>query len=201
MGVELSDRVLTGHRLLHRLSATLLVPCGRSRAWILPKRRPWEGSVRLAVRPHAIRKAPGFLYKASRITIRRLARIVNLNRAGTARSGLPLCKRLAAHHGVDGIEDGQALDIRYSANGIGSPRYRPCSPRCECRPQGKARSVRIARPGEVDPIAGHLVGQASIARGPFPRRLVQVVEDIPSSAKWLAPQPAYTEPAGNGGCC
>ncbi len=74
-----------------------------------------------------------------------------------ARGPLPCGKGFAAHHGVDGVEDGQAIDIRHATNGdrIGEILDRAVSVD-ERRPHGKAWAVWIARLGEVDPVAGHL---------------------------------------------
>src|ERR1700683_4522139 len=93
---------------------------------------------------------------------------------------LPCGKGLAAHHGVDGVEDGQASNIRHAANGdrIGEILDLAVSVD-ERRPHGKTWAVWIARLGEIHPVAGYLTGQFPISRGPVPGRLIKVVEDIP----------------------
>src|ERR1039458_3004905 len=109
-----------------------------------------------------------------------LLRVVNLHGVRMARGRLPPGKRFAAHHGVYGIENRQALDGRDLASGDWIAEILDVARRIrECRPRGQAQSVRITRLGEVDPIAGYLVGQSAISRGPFPGTLVEVVEDIP----------------------
>ncbi len=89
-------------------------------------------------------------------------------------------KWLAAHGRVDGIEDGQALDIRHATNGDRIGEMLDFALRVgERRPRGEARPVRIARLREVGPLAGHLLSQLPICCRPAPGRPVEVVEDIP----------------------
>src|SRR5579862_9395291 len=90
-----------------------------------------------------------------------------------------ICKRLpcgkgpASHRRVDGIEDAQSMDIRNPAHGDRISETLNLALRIgERRPWRKARAVWIARAREGDPIAGHLLCQLPICRGPVPRRLV-----------------------------
>src|SRR5882672_6675119 len=64
---------------------------------------------------------------------------------------------------------------------IGSPIYNTGV--SERRPKGKTDAVRISRSRKVDPVAGHLLGHSPICTAPGPRRLVQMVEDIPELGK------------------
>src|ERR1022692_2590099 len=109
-------------------------------------------------------------------------------------------KRFAAHHGVDGVEDGHAIDIRHATNDDRIGEILDLALRIgKRRPRGKAWAVWIARLREVDPVAGHLAGQFPVSRSPVPGRLVQVVEDVPElGVVARAPTPVYGARPGRG---
>ena len=68
--------------------------------------------------------------------------------------GLLCTKRLTAYRRINGIKDPQAIDIRYITHSDWVAKvvdFGICIR--EGRPRGKIRAVRIARSGEVDPIA------------------------------------------------
>ena len=89
-------------------------------------------------------------------------------------------KWLAAQGGVDTVEDAEALNTRYPTNSDRITEIQDLSIRViKCRPQGEPGTIRIARLREVDPVSGNLVGHRPVCRGPAPRRLVEMVENIP----------------------
>jgi hypothetical protein len=84
------------------------------------------------------------------------------------------------HRDVDATEDAQSRDIRNAANG---DRIREVLDLAfgvsKRRLWTKARTFGSPGSHEVDPVARHLLSQLPIGRSPVPRRLVQMVEDIP----------------------
>src|ERR1039457_5441759 len=92
---------------------------------------------------------------------------------------LPRGKWLATCARVDGIEDPKTIDISHPVHGDRIAEIQNLAlPVGERWPRGKG-AVRIARPGEVDPVAGYFLGHLPICRSPLPRLLIQMVEDIP----------------------
>ncbi len=89
-------------------------------------------------------------------------------------------KGLATNRRVDGVEGAQSMDVGNAADGDRIAQILNLALRIsELRPRGKTRAVWIARSREVIPVAGHLFSQLPIGRSPVPRRLIQVVEDVP----------------------
>ena len=89
------------------------------------------------------------------------------------RRGLPCGKGLATHNRVDGIERGQAMNIRNAAHRDRSGQILNVALHTGERwLGGKARAIWIARSREVDPERGHLLCQLPICWSPVPGRLV-----------------------------
>ena len=81
---------------------------------------------------------------------------------------------------VDSVKYVQAIDIHYSTNDDGITEIEDLTVFIgEGWPWGAGRAVWISGLRKVDPIIGHLFGESPICRAPLPRRLLQMVEDIP----------------------
>jgi hypothetical protein len=105
-------------------------------------------------------------------------------------------KWLAPHACVDGIEDGQAIDIWHATHDDRIAQilnFAICVR--ERRPLGKVRTIRITRPRETTPVAEHLVVHLPINVTPAPRLLIQMVEDI-AELREMARAPTFIHRTG-----
>src|SRR5260370_10720045 len=91
----------------------------------------------------------------------------------------PYSKWRATHRRIDSIEDLQTNNVRYSTDGDRIAEIDDLAIGVKRRPHGHALAVRIARSREVDPVAGHFLGHFPICHAPVPRRLIEMIEDIP----------------------